>query len=118
MEIENTENQKSEDLGLQENVIEFLRNQKTASVTFVQGKYVSKIRKLAEQFPEQCQIIADKDGVIFAHIPTNWVKISTPKKISEEQREKLRIRLAENRDFIDDLPFTDFGYEEEYEDEE
>ena len=44
-------------------------------------------------------IITDEnpDGSIVAHIPTKWVKISAPRKMSDEQREMLAERLASYR---------------------
>lgn len=116
MDIENN----TEKYYCQENVIEFIKNESRASVTFTQGKYISKIKKLAEKFPDECQIISEKDGVLLAHIPTKWIKINNPKKmeLTDEQREIIKKRLERSRGFIDDLPFSDFGYEEEYEDEE
>lgn len=81
-----------------ENVIEFLRDSKTATVTFCQGRYVSKIKKLAEEYPEDVQITYENpDGSIVAHVPTKWVKVSAPRKISEEQREMFAERLAQYR---------------------
>lgn len=83
-----------------ENVIEFLRNQQTATVCFCQPSYVSRVKELAERFPEECQITAENnDGSIVAHIPREWIKIS-PKKhveISDERREELRERIANAR---------------------
>ena len=81
-----------------ENVIEFLRDSKTATVTFCQGRYVSKIKKLAEEYPEDVQITYENpDGSIVAHVPTKWVKVSAPRKMSEEQREMFAERLAQYR---------------------
>lgn len=37
-----------------ENVIEFLENQQRATVTFSQGRYKTRIRKLAKARPEEC----------------------------------------------------------------
>lgn len=76
---------------VQDNAIEFLRNAKTAVVTFSQGKYITKIRKLAEQRPNECKIkVENADGSIVATIPTKWIKISPPRKMSEEQIERVR----------------------------
>lgn len=81
-----------------ENVIEFLRGQDTASVTFSQGRYITRIKKLAEEYPDECQIIAEnQDGSIFAHLPVSWVKISPPRQYSEEQREAMAERLRNHR---------------------
>lgn len=81
-----------------ENVIEFLRNQETATACFCQPRFISKVKKLAEEYPEDV-IITDEnpDGSIVAHIPTKWVKISAPRKMSDEQREMLAERLASYR---------------------
>lgn len=70
-----------------ENVIEFLRGAETATATLSQGRYISKMKKLAEKFPEECEIIENKDGSILAHFPVKWVKISPPKQMSDEQKE-------------------------------
>lgn len=80
---------------MNENVIEFLRDSKTASVTFSQRKYISKIKTLAEKFPEECQILVENpDGSIFAHIPTKWIKISRiVQNLSDEQRKATADRL-------------------------
>lgn len=77
-----------------ENCIEFVRNATTATVAFSQGKYVSKIQKLSERFPDECKINAvNDDGSIVATIPTRWVKISPPRQVSEEQKEAASERL-------------------------
>ena len=53
-----------------ENMIEFLENQERAMVTFTQGRYKSRIRKLAKERPKECQIVAQNpDGSLCAHIP-------------------------------------------------
>lgn len=82
-----------------ENVIEFLRGQQRATATFCsQNKLGNKVRKLAKEYPEECQIVAENpDGSVVAHFPTKWLKIAPPRKMSEEQREMLTKRLAQYR---------------------
>lgn len=81
-----------------ENVIEFYTDEKRATVTFSQGRYVSRIRKYAEEKPEECQIVAENaDGTIVAHIPTKWVKVSPPKHVSEEQKRKFVENIARRK---------------------
>lgn len=89
----------SNPMTVQDNVIEFLKNDKTAVVTFSQGKYISKIKKLAKKYPDECKIVAENnDGSILAHIPVNWVKISRIKReMSEEQRLQSTERLRNYR---------------------
>ena len=84
---------------MNENVIEFLRNSPTATVTFCQGKYITKIRKLAERFPDECEIVAENtDGSIMAHIPTKWIKINNPQReMTEEEKRMAMERVRNNR---------------------
>lgn len=83
-----------------ENAIEFLRDQKIATGTFCQGRYVSKIKKLAEERPDECQITDENpDGSIVAHFPVSWVKIAPPREVNltEEQKTVLAERLRSAR---------------------
>lgn len=79
---------------MNENVLEWYKNEPTATVTFSQGKYITKIRKLAKRFPDECQITHEnKDGSIVAHIPVKWIKINnTQREMTEEEK-----RLAAER---------------------
>ena len=53
-----------------ENVIEFLLNDKMATVTLCQGRFVSKVKELAKKYPDEVKIThANSDGSIVAHIP-------------------------------------------------
>ncbi len=82
--------------GCIENVIEFLLNGKTATVTFSQGRYKTCIRKLAQSHPEECEIVAEnKDGSICAHIPVEWVKIKPTVILTDAEKER-RAERARN----------------------
>lgn len=71
-----------------DNTIEFLKDHERATVSFSQGRYKSRIRKLAKERPGECQIVSEnKDGSLCAHIPTSWVKISPPAARTQAQRE-------------------------------
>lgn len=84
---------------MRENVIEFFNNDKVATVTFSQGRYISKIKKLAEKYPSECKIVAENnDGSIVAKIPTSAIKINVVKRnMTEEQRQANAERLKEWR---------------------
>ena len=84
---------------MNENCIEFMKNADMATVTFCQGKYITKIRKLAERFPDECDIVAEnEDGSIMAHIPTKWIKINNvQREMSEEERMAVAERFKNNR---------------------
>lgn len=84
-------------------VIEFVRGDKTASVTAASSTRLNgRIKKLAEQFPEEVQILAvNEDGSIFAHIPVRFIRVGAPRKVemSDEQKAELaeRFRLAREK---------------------
>lgn len=91
--------------GCNENVIEFIKDEKRATVTFTQGRYKSRIRKLAENHPEECQIVVENmDGSLCACIPVEWVKISPPKAVSELQRQAGREMARKNFSHIGNSP--------------
>lgn len=72
---------------MSENVIEFLRGDTRATLTLSQGRFISQVRKLAEQYPEECGILAqNEDGSICAYVPVTWIQIRKPKELTEEQR--------------------------------
>ena len=71
-----------------QSLIEFLNNQKVATVTLSQGRYISKVRKLAKSYPDEVQIEAEnKDGSILVHMPTSYIKISRSKRTANDKEE-------------------------------
>lgn len=94
LEVPVNEIVKEEPLGFNENVIEFLKDSKTATLSLSQGRYIGKVKKLAQSYPEECEIVAENnDGSICAHVPVSWIKIGIPKPVSEENREASRKRM-------------------------
>ena len=92
--------------GCVENVMEWITGQKIGSVTFTQKRMVSKIKKYAEEYPDEIEIIAENDdGSIFAKVPVSWFKFSPPRKgreFSDEEKaeaaERLRIAREKKRE--------------------
>lgn len=77
-----------------ENVIEWIENDKVATVTLSQRGQISKIRKLAEEHPEDVQILHNNsDGSICAHIPVSYIKFRAPRELTEEQKTELLKRF-------------------------
>ena len=85
----------------QECVIEWIRGDKEVTVTFAnKTRYNSKVRKLAEDYPNDVKIVADnKDGSIVAHMPLRFITISKPRRntLTEEQKRKASERLQNSR---------------------
>lgn len=85
---------------MNENFIECIRGEKTASITFSQERFKTRLEKLAGERPEECQILErNKDGSIFAHVPLSWIKISPPRPctLSAEQLKQAGERLKQLR---------------------
>ena len=78
-----------------ENVIEFVQNSKVATVTFCQGRFVTRIKELAKNYPDEVQITKEnEDGSIVAHIPTKYIVINRrTKNLTDEQRQAIADRL-------------------------
>lgn len=93
-----------------ENVLEFERNTDTATVTFCQPRFITKIRKLAEKFPDECQITHEnKDGSIVAHIPVKWIKINRRSyNLTDEQRAEMAKRFRNAVGHSQNDPNLDF----------
>ena len=82
-------------------VIEWLRGNKTATVTFPNNtKFKSKVKKLAEQYPDEVQVVVEnKDGSIVAHVPVSYIKVSAPRRVNytDEQKKKFAENLLQAR---------------------
>lgn len=82
----------------QENCIEWISGNKTATVTFPKGKYATRVKKLAEKYPDEVTICHEnKNGTIVAHIPVSYVRINKPKQMNytEDQKEVMRERAKQ-----------------------
>ena len=81
-----------------ENVIEFLRGQKTATVTLCNKRLKNRVYKFQQSKPDEVEIISDKDGALYAHIPVSWIRIIPPQKreYTEEERAQLAKRLRDS----------------------
>lgn len=86
-----------------ETCVEYINADKHATFCSGETKWVNKILKLREKYPDLVEITKwpeDNWGVIVAHIPKGWLKISPPRQVSytDEQRAALAERLAAARD--------------------
>lgn len=82
---------------MNENVIEWLKGQQTVAITLTSGsKFANKIVKLSE-IHNEIDVRVNQDGSIFAHVPLKWIKISPPRKVSDEQRKAAGERLKRLR---------------------
>lgn len=78
-----------EDIGsCTENVIEWQKDARRATLSLSQRRTITRVKRLAEKYPEKCQIVAEnKDGSICAYVPVSWIKINPEMNLTDEQRE-------------------------------
>lgn len=77
----------------QENVIEWLTGDNRVGMTLSQTKWINRISKLKASHPEEVGLVENEDGSVFASVPLPWIKVSAPRQLSQEQREKLSSRM-------------------------
>jgi len=86
-----------------DNSFDWFTGEKIGSCTFSQKKYVNKVKKYAEEYPDDVKILAEnEDGSIFVHMPVSWFKISPPRKgreftDEEKQAAAERLRIAREK---------------------
>ena len=77
--------------------IEWVKGAEYAGVTVPSGTALkSKLLKLEKEHLNDVKVISEnEDGSIFVHIPVNYVKISPPRKVSDEQKEAASKRFKQ-----------------------
>lgn len=71
-----------------ENNIEFLVNQDVATCTFSSRKWINQAKRLANSYPEQCQIVSENlDGSVVMHIPVSCIKLRAPRVKKDDRSE-------------------------------
>ena len=75
----------------------WLKGSNYAEVSAPSGSALkSKLLALSEKYPDEVtNIIINKDGSIFCHVPVSYVKVSHPRRVSEEQKEAAAERLKQ-----------------------
>lgn len=87
-----------------ETTVQAMADEKTFTLYSSESKWINRITKLSEQYPEEVKITntyKSDDGFnsITAEIPKNYLKISHPRKINitEERRKELAERMSKAR---------------------
>ena len=80
---------------MNEFAIEWIKGNDYAGVTVTSGTALkSKLMRYAKERPDEVKLIVENDdGSAFFHIPVNYVKVSPPRKVSDEQKEAARERF-------------------------
>ena len=85
-----------------ETCVEYLDVDPHATFCSAERKWINKILKLKESYPDEVDIRfypENNDGIIVAHIPKNWLKISPPRQVNytDEQRAAIAERFQSAR---------------------
>ncbi len=84
-----------------ENGIEFIKDAETVVAQFSQGRFKTRLKRLAAKHPEECQILAENpDGTLLAHIPVEWIRINPGMELTEEQKQKRAEAMLRNRNQV------------------
>ena len=88
--------------------IEWIKGNDYAGVTVPSGTALkSKLMRYARERPDEVKLKSDnKDGSAFFHVPVSYIKVSPPRKVSEEQKkvagERFRRMWEEKREMEED----------------
>ena len=81
---------------LKETTTNTIGGDKTFTMSSSEQKWINKINKLHDQYPNEVTITnVDPDGTIMAEIPLTYFKISHPKVMSEENKQKASNRFKQ-----------------------
>lgn len=86
-------------MDIKETNINRIQGEKIVNVYTCETKYINKLNKLQEEYPNLVKLTIYPDG-IEAEVPADWFKFVSPKRnsnMSEEQKEKMRERMANAR---------------------
>ena len=85
---------------MSEFVIEWIKGNDYAGVTVPSGTALkSKLMRYARERPEEVKLMVEnKDGSAFFHVPVSYIKVSPPRKVSEEQAKAAGERFRKMRE--------------------
>ncbi len=78
-----------------ENAVEWITGDDRIVVSLTQRKFISKVKSLADKFPDEVSLVENLDGSICANLPLNYLKISHPRQMSDEQKRAAANRMAQ-----------------------
>ena len=85
-----------------ETAINYLNIDEYATFCSSEKKWINKILALHEKHPDKVEIKhypENNGGMIYAHIPKKWIKVSPPRQVNytDEQKAAMAERLAAAR---------------------
>ena len=88
---------------LKDTCVSYTNEDEHAFFSSSETKWINKITKLQQEHPDKVKIVytpEENHGMIYAHIPKSWFKISPPRQVNytDEQRAAMAERLAAARE--------------------
>ena len=80
----------------QETILNYNEAENMASVYTHNVALMNKLTKLMEEYPE-VKLVRQAYDMLEVEVPKKWIKVSPPKRVSEETKQKMAQRLAEYR---------------------
>lgn len=75
---------------MNEFAIEWTKDRDFATVTAPSGTALkNKLMRYAEEKPDVTVVAINTDGSAVFHVPVSYIKVSPPRRVSEEQREAM-----------------------------
>lgn len=72
-----------------------IAGEKTSTFYSSEQKWINKLNKLKEKYPDEVQIVSRTEDSILVHIPHTWFKISPPRQMSDEQKQAAGERMRQ-----------------------
>jgi len=82
-----------------ETIINFNEAEATAGIYTHNIALRNKLLKLSQTEPE-LRIIRQSEDMLEVDVPKKWIRVSPPKKLSEETRQKMADRLHSNKNTL------------------
>ena len=82
-------------LEFNETAIDHYGGEKFAGVSTGERTLISRLNKLAEQYPDDVKVVAVNQEGMYYKVPWNWISIRPPRKmnLTDEQRAAIGARL-------------------------
>ena len=83
-----------------DNNVEWVCGTDQVTGSFYMKRFVTKMKKLAQAYPDEVTCEENEDGSVVCHFPLKYIKISRPPKreLTEEQKKAASERFAKYRE--------------------
>lgn len=81
----------------QETIILYNNEEKTAVISTYDRSLIRKLDRKLEEYPELQKIKGNEDGAEYI-LPKRWLKVSFPRKLTDDQRAEMSARMKKNRE--------------------